>query len=121
MHKAGETARTIAALLYLGTVGVVDNVFKVDVRIAGWAHAKNLVGTDTKMAVAQEAVMGRCQPQAAGRFVQDHKVVSCALHFGELNSHGPIIDCAERVITRASHCGALWLQNGRHGPTHTNS
>jgi hypothetical protein len=43
------------------------------------------------MAVAQEAVVGSGQAEAATGLVKHDKVVAGALHFGERNSHVAII------------------------------
>ena len=63
-HKAGETARTVATLLHLSAVGVVDDVFKVDVAGGRWPHAQNLVRAHTKVAVRQKAVLRGIEAQA---------------------------------------------------------
>ena len=88
MHKAGKTTRAVATLLDLGAVGVVDQVFKVDARRGRGPHGQDLVGTDAKVAVTQEAVMGLGEAQAATGFVQHNKIVAGPLHFGERNAHG---------------------------------
>jgi hypothetical protein len=54
-HKAGKAARAVAALLHLAAVGVVDHVFKIDVRARRGAHAQHLIGADTKVAIGQKA------------------------------------------------------------------
>ena len=87
-HIAGKAARAIAALLDLGTVGVVDDVFEIDACCGRRPHGQDLVGTDAKMAVAQEAVMARGQAQSATGLVEHDKVVAGPLHFGERNAHG---------------------------------
>ena len=38
IHKAGKTARSIAALLDFGTVGIVDDIFEINARRRGGPH-----------------------------------------------------------------------------------
>lgn len=90
-HKTGKTARSIATLLHFRAVGVVNDIFKVDVRCRRRPHGQDLVGTHAEMAIPQKAVVRRRQAQATAGFVQHNEVVARALHFGELDSHTGII------------------------------
>ena len=88
VHKAGKAARAVAALLDLGAVGVVDHVFEVNAGAGRGPHGQDLVGAHAEVAVAQKAVVGRGQAQAATGLVEHDKVVASPLHFGERNAHG---------------------------------
>jgi len=91
MHIAHETARAIAALLHFAAIGVVDDVFKIDAVMRWRPYAQNLVRAHPPMAIGQVAVMGRRQRQAVLGFVEHHKVIARAVHFGETDAHGAII------------------------------
>ena len=95
VDKAHETARAVAAVLHLATVGVVDGVFEVDAGGGGRPHRQNLVCAHAEVAVGQKTVLLPAQAQAALGFVEHYKVVARALHFGEWNVHRGII-CARR-------------------------
>jgi len=59
VHVSHETTGAVAAVLHLPTVGVVNDVFEIHPWMRGWSHREDLVGTDAKMAVGQETVLGR--------------------------------------------------------------
>lgn len=87
-HVPGKAARPIATLLHFGTIGVVDDVFKVDALAGRRTHRKNLVGPDPKMPIPQKTVVRRSQTQATTGLIQHDKVVAGTLHFGERDPHG---------------------------------
>ena len=107
MDKAHEAARTVAAVLHLATVGVVDGVFEVDAWCGGRAYRQNLVRANAEVAVGQKSVLRGAQTQATLGFVEHYKVVTRALHFGEWDVHGAIICarwCAPKCKRPAASC-----------------
>ena len=81
----------------------------------------NLVCADAKVAIGQKAVVSGREVQSLRGLIQDHKVVTGALHFGELNSHS----CNYRVYSVGSGAReARWrvlAAKCSHAPTLANS
>ena len=90
-HKAHKAACAIAAVLNHAAIGVVDDVGKIHIGRGGWAHRQNLVCAHAKAPVGNETVLFAREVQRGAGFVQHHKVVACALHFGKGNKHGQIM------------------------------
>jgi hypothetical protein len=103
-HIAHKAPRTIAAVLHLAAVGVVDDVFKINIWAGGGAHTQDLIGPNAKVPVCQPTVLGGAQVQALLGFVQHDKVVADALHFGEADVHLRII-CEDRFWFEVAFLG----------------
>ena len=88
---AHKTTRPVAAVLYLTTVGVVNDVLKIEGVVGRGTNRQNLIGTHPKMSVGQESVLGSSEIKTRTRFVEHHKIVARTLHFCKANSHARII------------------------------
>jgi hypothetical protein len=74
-------------MLDLATVGVVDDVFKINIWAGGGPHAEDLIGPNAKVPIGQPTVLRGAEVQALLGFVQHNKVVAGALHLGEADVH----------------------------------
>ena len=96
-EEGGETARTISALLDLVPVGVEDLVVGGGVGSSGRAEHESLVEADAGLPVGQRPQLlgrGNC-PHIGG--VEDDEVIAEAVHLHEVEPHGTMIACRDRV------------------------
>ncbi|PRD25208.1 UNVERIFIED_CONTAM: ammonium transporter [Trichonephila clavipes] len=82
-HEAGEAARTVAALLHLGAVGVEDAVAEIDVRMARRLDDQQLVETDAGVAIAPLLGMLGLHVGVLADQVEDHEVIAQTVHLGK--------------------------------------
>jgi hypothetical protein len=88
MHKTRKTARTVAALLYLATVGIVNTVPEFGLIKRGTLNQQQLVATDTDMPVRDKAHLFRCQADVLVDSIDHDEIIAEAVHLGELEMHG---------------------------------
>ncbi|MNO46854.1 hypothetical protein D3C76_371460 [compost metagenome] len=86
-HEAGEAARTVAALLHLGAVGVEDAVAEIEVGVARRLDDQQLVEADAGVAVAPHLYVARLDMGVLADQVEDHEVIAQAMHLGEAQQH----------------------------------
>jgi hypothetical protein len=87
MHKAGEAARTVAALLDLATIAIEDAIAEIDVGARARFDQQHLVAANAAMAIGQEAQLLGCQFERLANPVEHDKVIAEAMHLGKCQFH----------------------------------
>ena len=83
-NKTGKTAGAVTALFNFIAIGVEDTVAKIHVRIGGRLNQQQLVKANTEPTIGQAADFFRWQAQILRHHINHHKVVTQAMHFGEM-------------------------------------
>jgi hypothetical protein len=93
MDKPHKASGSIATVLDLAAIGVVDDVAEVN-PLGTWrwrAHAQDLVGTHPEMPIGQTPVVRGRQTEHAAGLIEHDEIVAGSLHFGKGDPHGAII------------------------------
>ncbi len=116
-HEAGEAARTVAALLDLGTVGIEDAVAEIHFRVVRRLDDQQLVEADAGVAVTPLLGVLGLNVRVLADQVEDHEVVAQPMHLGKTQQHGltPAAGFRQRTIRRWSRGGVL-RRPGRRRP-----
>ena len=87
LHEAGEAAGAVSTVLHLVAIRIEDPVVEIHIGAAGWFDLQQLIETDSEMTIGQPADLFAVEPDRAGDQVENHKVISQSLHFGEWHFH----------------------------------
>ena len=90
VHKAGKTARAVAALLHLAAVCIENTVAKLGFGQRRRLHQQQLVETDAPVAVCPFGNRRGSRIKMLADAVDNHKIVAQTVHFGEFqySHHG---------------------------------
>jgi hypothetical protein len=92
-------------LLNFSAIGIKYTIAKIDVRRGAGLDHQDLVGTDAKTSVAYEAALIGAQLYGLTDGIDDDKVISSAMHFGEFEFHAAIIS-RETVLNGKLLCNS---------------
>ncbi len=86
-HKAGKTARAVAALFHLAPVGVENPVAELRIVPLRAFHQQQLVKAYAQPSVGKLTDLGRAQVDGLVDGIDDHEVIAQAVHFAEGQFH----------------------------------
>ena len=86
-HKAGKAAGAVATLLHLGTIGIVDAIVEILLRIVGRLHQQQLIEADTEVAVGKTTNGLGGEVNLLGHPIHHHEVIAEAMHLGKKEFH----------------------------------
>jgi hypothetical protein len=91
MDKLNEAARTVAAVFDFAAVGIENPVAEVCLRMRRMFDQQYLIAANTELAVG-EGACARCSHfNGLAHPIQDHKIITGAVHFCEVPNHVGII------------------------------
>ena len=85
--EPGEAARAVAALFDFGAVVIENSIAEIVIRRVRGFDQKHLIKTDAKMAIAQLPDAVNFQSKGLAHAVDDHEIVTKAVHFTEFEFH----------------------------------
>jgi hypothetical protein len=88
MEQGGDTARTVSALLDLGTIGVEYSVEHDSVGSPGRLEHQRLVESNACMPIREVSQLVGGRHGLPGGRIEHDKVVAHAMHLREIEAHG---------------------------------
>ena len=83
MHETYKATCTVAALFHLAPVGIENKVTKIRLFIVRFLDQQDLITAYANMPISQQSQLLRLQINILSHAVNNHKVVTRAVHFGE--------------------------------------
>ena len=108
LDELHEAARAVAALLHLAAVGVEDTVAEIAVPAARLDH-QDLVAADAEMPVREAPELGAGERERLLRGVDDHEIVSGAVHLGERELHASAASTRAQIRSTAASSSSGWI------------
>jgi hypothetical protein len=89
VHIAHKTTRTVTALFDFPAIGIEDAITEIGLTL-GFLDQQNLIASDAEMAVGQFTELLTIQCYGLMDTIENDKIVTQTLHFGEFQFHRSI-------------------------------